>query len=154
MDYMSNKALIIAVSLLITIMISSAVLYTVNQVIGVYKQVYETDTLIQSRFDEFDAYDGTEKTELELFNTAKKYKNNGSVYVTLTAKGNLVGSDENKISIAENHGINIDSLKSSLSIDENEKGEVSVNTGKASKKYNAYVERLSNGSTIIGFVEK
>ncbi len=153
MDYMSNKALIIAVSLFITMAIASAVLYTVNQVTGVYKQVYETDTLIQNNFDEFDAYDSAEKTELDLLNTAKKYKDNTAVYVTLTAKENLVGSDENKIDIAKNHGVNIENLKSSLNVDvENKK--ISVDTAKASKKYNTYVERLSNGSTIIGFVQR
>ena len=74
MDYMSNKALVIAVSLLVTMGIASAVLYTINQVMGIYKDVYETDTLIQSNFDEFDAYDGAVKTELDLLNVAKKYK--------------------------------------------------------------------------------
>ena len=49
---MSNKALIIAVSLLVTMTIASAVLLIINQVTGVYRTVYETDTLIQSNFDE------------------------------------------------------------------------------------------------------
>ena len=51
---MSNKALIIAVSLIVTMAIASSVLLIINQVVTVYGQVYETDTSIQSGFDEFD----------------------------------------------------------------------------------------------------
>lgn len=58
---MSNKALIIAVSLIVTMAIASAVLLIINQVVTVYGQVYETDTSIRSGFDEFDSYDNTQK---------------------------------------------------------------------------------------------
>ena len=71
MDYMSNKALIIAVSLIVTMAIASAVLLIINQVVTVYGQVYETDTSIQSGFDEFDSYDNTQKTALDVLNTVK-----------------------------------------------------------------------------------
>ena len=81
MDYMSNKALIIAVSLIVTMAIASAVLLIINQVVTVYGQVYETDTSIQSGFDEFDSYDNTQKTALDVLNTVKKYKNNSLVSV-------------------------------------------------------------------------
>lgn len=151
MDYMSNKALTIAVSLIVTMMIASAVLYTINQVNGVYKTVYETDTLIQSNFDEFDAFDGAVKTQLDLLNAAKKYKNNDSVQVTLISKGELVGSDENKFTIAKDHGVSVEGLENSLLL-EKEEEKVSVDTGEASKKYNTYIERLDNGKVIIGFV--
>lgn len=81
MDYMSNKALIIAVSLIVTMAIASSVLLIINQVVTVYGQVYETDTSIQSGFDEFDSYDNTQKTALDVLNTVKKYKNNSLVSV-------------------------------------------------------------------------
>ena len=68
MDYMSNKALIIAVSLIVTMTVASAVLLIINQVTTIYGQVYETDTSIQNTFDEFDSYDNTEKTLLEFLN--------------------------------------------------------------------------------------
>lgn len=71
MDYMSNKALIIAVSLIVTMTVASAVLLIINQVTTIYGQVYETDTSIQNTFDEFDSYDNTEKTLLEFLNTIK-----------------------------------------------------------------------------------
>lgn len=153
---MSNKALVIAVSLLITMGIASAVLYTINQVMGVYKTVYETDTLIQSNFDEFDAYDGAEKTKLDLLNTLKKYKDNSAVAVTSKNKGDLPTGDDAKFNSAKD-SISIDSIESELkpegsSIKDGEK--VAVNTSKASDKYNTYVERLSDGRVIIGFVGK
>ena len=81
MDYMSNKALIIAVSLIVTMTVASAVLLIINQVTTIYGQVYETDTSIQNTFDEFDSYDNTEKTLLEFLNTVKKYRNNSNVTI-------------------------------------------------------------------------
>lgn len=156
MDYMSNKALVIAVSLLITMGIASAVLYTINQVMGVYKTVYETDTSIQSNFDEFDAYDGAEKTKLELLNSLKKYKNNSAVAITNKNKGDLPTGDDARFNSAKN-SISITSIENELrpedgNIKDEEK--VAVNTSKASDKYNTYIERLSDGRVIIGFVAK
>lgn len=155
MDYMSNKALVIAVSLLVTMGIASAVLYTINQVMGIYKDVYETDTLIQSNFDEFDAYDGAVKTELDLLNVAKKYKDSNNVYVTYKNQDEVTASN---ISAIKNNRINnpdviknIDNATSSLEVNKGEQGEISVNTSEASKKYNTYVKKFDN-IVVIGFV--
>lgn len=155
MDYMSNKALVIAVSLLVTMGIASAVLYTINQVMGIYKDVYETDTLIQSNFDEFDAYDGAVKTELDLLNVAKKYKDSDTVYVTYKNQDEVTASN---ISAIKNNRINnpdviknIDNATSSLEVNKGEQGEISVNTSEASKKYNTYVKKFDN-IVVIGFV--
>lgn len=155
MDYMSNKALVIAVSLLVTMGIASAVLYTINQVMGIYKDVYETDTLIQSNFDEFDAYDGAVKTELDLLNVAKKYKDSDTVYVTYEKQDEVTASN---ISAIKNNRINNpdviknrDNATSSLQVNKGEQGEISVNTSEASKKYNTYVKKFDN-IVVIGFV--
>lgn len=155
MDYMSNKALVIAVSLIVTMMIASAVLYSVNQIINVYKQVYETDTSIKSAIDEFDEYDGTVKTKLDLLNTAKKYMDNGSVIVTTSSFSSVVGDNSRKMYAAEHNKVNtknaIRALNSSLGVEENE-GRVSVrNLNEANKKYGTYVMKLSDGHVIVGF---
>ena len=70
MEEMSNKALIIAVSLIVTMTIASGILYTINQVRQLYKQVYETNTSIQSSFDEFSAYDGGWATNIKFCDSA------------------------------------------------------------------------------------
>lgn len=154
MDYMSNKALVIAVSLLITMGIASAVLYTINQVMGVYKTVYETDTLIQSNFDEFDAYDGAEKTKLDLLNVAKKYRDSDTVYVTDKNQSDVTASNIDSIKMGRiNQESNITSISNTLSVDKGDQANISVDTSEASNKYNTYVKRFDN-IVVIGFVAK
>lgn len=150
---MSNKALIIAVSLLITMGIASAVLYTTNQVMGIYKTVYETDTLIQSNFDEFDAYDGAVKTKLDLLNTLKKYKDSDNIYITYRKKDQVNASNiKNKCVNKSNEIAAMDSSIGSLKVNKGEQGEISVDTSEASIKYDTYVKRFDN-IVIIGFVK-
>lgn len=159
MDYMSNKALIIAVSLIVTMIIASGILYTINQIRQLYKQVYETDTLIQSNFDEFSAYDGGEKTYLELMNAIKKYKDSDTVYITFIPKDSLDSTEDEDRKIIR--VINSDgNLKdenylraNSLYLSENEQGKIQIQSDSAVYKlrYNTYVERLNNGKVIIIF---
>ncbi len=82
MDFLSTKALTIAVGVMISLAITSAILFTLNQISGVYQGVYETDISIRKQFNEFAMYDNTEMTGLEMINTAKKYKDNARVSVT------------------------------------------------------------------------
>lgn len=133
MDYMSNKALIIAVSLIVTMAIASSVLLIINQVVTVYGQVYETDTSIQSGFDEFDSYDNTQKTALDVLNTVKKYKNNSLVSVV----------DEN------GSPYNEEALKRSLNVENAGTEDLSVNSTEASKTYSSRVVRDNNKVRII-----
>lgn len=130
---MSNKALIIAVSLIVTMAIASAVILIINQVVTVYGQVYETDTSIQSGFDEFDSYDNTQKTALDVLNTVKKYKNNSLVSVV----------DEN------GSPYNEEDLKRSLEVENAGTEDLSVNSTKASKTYSSTIKRDNNKVTII-----
>jgi len=130
---MSNKALIIAVSLIVTMAIASSVLLIINQVVTVYGQVYETDTSIQSGFDEFDSYDNTQKTALDVLNTVKKYKNNSLVSVV---DGN--GSPYNE-----------EALKRSLNVENAGTGDLSVNSTDSSKTYSSTIKRDNNKVTII-----
>lgn len=81
MDEISNKAISIGVAIFITIAIVSGVFYVINQMKVIYGQVYETDISIQSRFSEFDGYENTEKSGIEVLNAIKKYLNNSFVKV-------------------------------------------------------------------------
>ena len=87
MDDASNKALTIAVGVLITIIVTSGVLFSIAQMQQIYSQVYETDVSIQNRFDEFDTYregsiikdgytfNGNVKTGIEMVNAINRYMN-------------------------------------------------------------------------------
>jgi len=145
---MSNKALIIAVSLLVTMAITSAVLIIVNQVTGVYKQVYETDTLIQSAFDEFDQYNNTVKTQLDLLNTAKKYKDNQNVYVTKKAVNDITGIGNVK-SNKLNDEKGIEELSKEIDESKLEYGTVNVDAKKASIEYKTYVLKFDENVVIV-----
>lgn len=143
MDYMSNKALIIAVSLIVTMTVASAVLLIINQVTTIYGQVYETDTSIQNTFDEFDSYDNTEKTLLEFLNTIKKYRNNSNVTIRYKSIDHTTVEEKDKV---------IDNLKKYLKIEkDNEK--ISIDTTFSSSMYIANVEKNDN-KVIISFKEK
>ncbi|CDC77957.1 unknown [Clostridium sp. CAG:465] len=143
MDYMSNKALIIAVSLIVTMTVASAVLLIINQVTTIYGQVYETDTSIQNTFDEFDSYDNTEKTLLEFLNTIKKYRNNSNVTIRYNSIDFTTVEEKDK---------EIDNLKIYLQIEkDNEK--ISIDTTFSSSMYIANVEKNDN-KVIISFKEK
>ncbi len=74
MDAISNKAIMIGVSILITIAITSSILIIIGQVKSIYGDVYKTDISIQSGFNEFDAYNNTKKTGVDLLNAVRKYK--------------------------------------------------------------------------------
>lgn len=88
MDNSANKALTIGVAVFITIMITSAILFILGRMQEVYSRVYETDISIQNQFDEYDAFDSTTKTGIEVYNAVKKYV--GNQFVTITFKGNLI----------------------------------------------------------------
>lgn len=88
MDNSANKALTIGVAVFITIMITSAILFILGRMQEVYSRVYETDISIQNQFDEYDAFDSTTKTGIEVYNAVKKYV--GNQFVTITFKDNLI----------------------------------------------------------------
>lgn len=79
MDTSANKALTIATAVLITIMITSGVLFSIGQMQTIYSQVYETDISIQNRFSEYEAFDNAEKTGIDIMNAAKKYRDSDLV---------------------------------------------------------------------------
>lgn len=81
MEYSTNRALLIGVSVFITLSITSAILVIIGQVKDVYKYVYNTNISLKDRFNEFDMYNGTVMTGLDMYNTVKKYKSNANVDV-------------------------------------------------------------------------
>ena len=83
MDEISNKAISIGVAIFITIAITSGVFYVINQIKNIYGQVYNTDVSIQSSFSEFDAYDNTQKTGIDVLNAIKKYLGNPLVKIII-----------------------------------------------------------------------
>ena len=142
MEYMSNKALVIAVSLIISMSIASAVILVINQVMTVYKQVYETDTSIKSGFDEFDSYDNTTKTALEVLSTVKKYKDNSLVEIIVAGQGNnkdaIQSYIENSIINGENKPVDV----------------TNIDSVKASAEYSSKLERMDGNKIKITFTKK
>ncbi len=145
MEMMSNKALMIAVGLIITMIITSAVLFTINQITVVYKQVYETDTHIQGNFDEFDAFDSAKKTNLDFLNAIKKYRDSDSVYVVNNYNDDYFSVTETD---AENTAcafkLNDDWVINDIDIDD----DILNNP----KEVYTKIRRLSNGKVIIIFI--
>jgi len=81
-EVLSQKALVIAVGIAISLTITSSILFTLNQITLIYQDVYTTDVSIKNQFSEFAMYQGTEMLGIDMYNTAKKYKDNPMVNVT------------------------------------------------------------------------
>jgi hypothetical protein len=78
MDFISNKALYIAVGLFISIVIASSVIFTMSKMKEVYSKVDKADVNIQSGIDEYSMYNNTIVLGIDVYNTAKKYNINSS----------------------------------------------------------------------------
>ena len=105
MDEMSNKALLIATGLFVTLIITSSVLFILDQIKNIYSQVYETNISLQDRFNEFEEYDNTTKTGIDVLNTVKKYRDVNNVNIVVikdTNKDTLDTVDLKKGYIANN----------------------------------------------------
>ncbi len=101
MSSITNKALVIAVGIFVTIAITSGILLTIGKMRDIYQDVYQTDISLSNRFSEFDEYDGTEKTGLEVANTLNKYQD-GNYYSDYEVNVKVIGSDKNGMSYASN----------------------------------------------------
>ena len=94
MSEISNKAIMIAVSLLVTIAITSSIIAVMGYFREIYAEVDKTDISIRKGFTEYDMYDNTVMTGLQFENTFNKYKENPTVVIYL--RGNIVNSMEYK----------------------------------------------------------
>lgn len=74
MENSTSKAIMIGVGIFVTVAITSGILFSINQMKDIYSKVYETDTSITSRFSEYDAFDGTTVTGVDVINAISKYK--------------------------------------------------------------------------------
>lgn len=121
MDEISNKALLIGVGLFVTIIITSGVLYTLGEMKNIYSKVYETNISLQDVFSEYEQYDNTTKTGIDVLNTMKKYKENNSViiYVGNTSYEN-VDKKNNYIQQKKDQATTIGQIvyKSTVNLDE------------------------------------
>lgn len=93
MDSISNRAIMIGVGILITIAITSSILVIIGQIRDIYSSVYETDISIQSSFNEFDKFNNSKKTGVDLLNTVRKYKDEPlvKIYYNGTARNDNAG---------------------------------------------------------------
>lgn len=89
MDYLSNKAIVIGVTIIVTLTIASGIMFTISQIRGIYQGVYNKDVSIKQNFYEFDMYDNTVLTGLEVYNTAKKYLDSSRVTVIVINSYNI-----------------------------------------------------------------
>lgn len=97
MNVVTNKAIVIGVAIFITVAITSAIFVSIGLMRDVYSDVYETDIAISSGFGEFDEFDGTEKTGLDLLNVLNKYYGSNNVIVNVTGKGEWQNKDKSII---------------------------------------------------------
>lgn len=130
MDNITNKAIIIAVGIFVTIAITSGILTSINEMKNIYQKVYETDTSITSRFSEFDKYDGTEVTGIEFANAVKKYNRDDNNYSNVHVKNDINCDDINVSEIWDDNKIKAD---------------------KVYTKYKSIVEYKDNDEVIIVF---
>ena len=79
MSEISNRAIVIAVGVLVTIAITSSVLMVMGYFKDIYSEVKNTDISLRKMFNEFDPFDGTEITGLDILNGYNKYRNDPTV---------------------------------------------------------------------------
>ncbi len=88
MDDSATKAIQIAVGIFVTIIITTGVIYVINNIKDIYGGVYKTNVGLQDEFYEFDEYENTEKTGIDLLNTVKKYLDSNIVKIHLNTDNN------------------------------------------------------------------
>ena len=113
MDEISNKALSIGIAIFITVIIASGVFYVISQIKDIYGQVYNTDIALQNSFSEFDSYDNTKKTGIDVLNAVKKYLDNPYVVINI----NGINIDETSAFYTNyKNKVNTDDLDNFLSL--------------------------------------
>ena len=82
MDILSNKAVLIGFGLLISIMIMTGVLVTVNQIKQIYGYVDKTDISVVKEFQDISStYNGADMNGVDLVNTLKRFEGNNLILV-------------------------------------------------------------------------
>ncbi len=152
MDFISNKAITIGVGLLVTIAIVSGVIFSITQVINIYSKVYNTDTSIRGKFDEFDKFDGGEFTSVDVYNTIKKYydisKPKDNYYEPKTNIFGEPGSNgKSKIVIYENgHQLSYQEFYNNFNA-----ADPNIKASYQAKKWQSSLTRYNDGTVEITF---
>ena len=99
MDEISTKAIIIGVSIFVTLIILTVIVFEFQQIQSVYKQVGQTNISFEEQLDEFDKYRDSNNlfTGLDVRNTVKKYANNKTVDVCIISVTGEVCNDRIQI---------------------------------------------------------
>lgn len=86
MDEIATKAIIIGVSIFVTLIIVTVLVFEFTQIRNLYKVTAETDITFEERLDEFDKYRDSNNyfNGLDVNNTIKKYKKDPTVDVCIT----------------------------------------------------------------------
>lgn len=102
MDEISTKAIVIGISIFVTMIIITFILLEYDQISDLYKNVEKTDISFESKLDELDKYrdSNNEFNGLDVRNTIKKYENSKLVDVCIRESPDDICNDS----------INIDSL--------------------------------------------
>ena len=124
MDELAVKALIIGISIFVTLIITTMVIGEFFQINQIYKSMGETDISFEAHFNELDKFnDATnEFNGLDVKNYIKKYENNDSVVVCVE-------------DVCED--INLDAICNTK-----------YNVGACSDQYSAKIEAINNGYKI------
>ncbi len=86
MDEIAVKAVVIGVSIFVTLLIVTVVIFEFSEIKQLYKQTAETNITFEGRLDEFDKYrdSNTEFYGIDVQNTIDKYENDKSVDVCVS----------------------------------------------------------------------
>lgn len=89
MDEISSRAVVIGVSVFVTLVILTVILFEFNQIQNIYKDVGQTDISFENSLDELDKYRDTNNifSGLDVRNTVKKYKKNLNIKVCVMSDG-------------------------------------------------------------------
>ena len=83
----SNRAIVIAVGLLVTIAITSSVVMVMGYFRDIYSDVKNTDISLRKMFNKYDPYDNTTLTGLDILNAVKRFRNDPTVNIIFKERG-------------------------------------------------------------------
>lgn len=103
MDELATKAIIIGVSIFVTLVIVTVLIFEFTQIQSLYKTTAETNVTFESKLDEFNKYkDSTNYFNgLDVKNTIEKYRGDATVEICLTVGGTTNCSDSHIIDMED-----------------------------------------------------
>lgn len=83
MDNITNRAVLIGVSLTITVAVVSVLMIVINQTREIYKLNEENSFLFTEGFSEFDMYNNTRVKGIDVMNCMKKYESDDRIVINI-----------------------------------------------------------------------